>query len=298
MADVHDSKEHLRFRAVCDERITLPLKAFADFPEIYNNLSASLGQQAVVEVKMAWRCNTEQWWTARLRPEYAGPVYRKLGYAESFIKGLGLGDLDTSAAFGAERIILDPSAAEQERSLPPITPDNVSSVASDDCKRKTARDKTAHVFWARMECGLVMSSVSPWEIVDKKKGETKGGYVCRHCRGFWRGGKGSSRFLMLSGEDKGKSAQLQLILDEPPQHLYEAWVKGRIGFYKRVEPTAAPRDRSLRVNPNIKSSTDPIGKPSKHSRSTLLKVPVGDPEVVSRKSRGFLTSCSEFCLQI
>ncbi|CAE7921259.1 ppsC, partial [Symbiodinium necroappetens] len=173
VADIHDSKEHLRFRAVCDERITLPLKAFSDFPEIYNNLSASLGQQAVVEVKMAWRCNTEQWWTARLRPEYAGPIYRKLGYAESFIKGLGLGDLDTSAAFGAERIILDPSAAEQERSLPPITPDNVSSVASDDYKRKVARDKTAHVFWARMECGLVLSSVSPWEIVDKKKGETK-----------------------------------------------------------------------------------------------------------------------------
>ncbi|CAE7939614.1 unnamed protein product, partial [Symbiodinium sp. KB8] len=126
-----------------------------------------------------------------------------------------MGDLDTSAAFGAERIILDSSAAEQERSLPPITPDNVSSVASDDYKRKTARDKTAHVFWARMECGLVLSSVSPWEIVDKKKGETKGGYVCRHCRGFWRGGK-------------GKSAQLQLMLDEPPQHLYEAWVKDRI----------------------------------------------------------------------
>ena len=234
VADIHDSKEHLRFRAVCDERITLPLKAFSDFPEIYNNLSASLGQQAVVEVKMAWRCNTEQWWTARLRPEYAGPIYRKLGYAESFIKGLGLGDLDTSAAFGAERIILDPSAAEQERSLPPITPDNVSSVASDDYKRKVARDKTAHVFWARMECGLVLSSVSPWEIVDKKKGETKGGYVCRHCRGFWRGGKGSSRFLMITGEHKGKSAQLQLILDEPPQHLYEAWVKDRIEFYKRV----------------------------------------------------------------
>ena len=41
-------------------------------------------------------------------------------------------------------------------------------------------------------------------------GETKGGNVCRHCRGFWRGGKGSSRFLMIT-EHKGKSAQLQLI---------------------------------------------------------------------------------------
>ena len=212
VADIHDSKEHLRFRAVCDERITLPLKAFSDFPEIYNNLSASLGQQGVVEVKMAWRCNTEQWWTARLRPEYAGPIYRKLGYAESFIKGLGLGDLDTSAAFGAERIILDPSAAEQERSLPPITPDNVSSVASDDYKRKVARDKTAHVFWARMECGLVLSSVSSWEIADKKKGETKGGYVCRHCRGFWRGG----RFLMITGSTRASPRSSSSSWTSPP----------------------------------------------------------------------------------
>ena len=113
VADIHDSKNHLRFRAVCDERITLPLKAFRDFPEIYNTLSTSLGQEAVVEVKMAWRCNTEQWWTARLKPEYAGPIYRKLGYSESYIQGLGLGNRDTSAAFGAERIILNPSAPEQ-----------------------------------------------------------------------------------------------------------------------------------------------------------------------------------------
>ena len=85
VADIHDCKEHLRFR------ITLPLKAFRDFPQIYNSLSTSLGQEAVVEVKMAWRCNTEQWWTARLKPEYAGPIYRKLGYSEAYIQGLGLG---------------------------------------------------------------------------------------------------------------------------------------------------------------------------------------------------------------
>ncbi|CAE7360270.1 cpt [Symbiodinium microadriaticum] len=158
-------------------------QAFCDFPEIYNTLSASLGQQAVVEVKMAWRCNTEQWWTARLKPEYAGPIYRKLGYS---------------------RDPLNPSAPEQELALPPITPDNVSSVASDEYKRKFAGDKTAHVFWARMECGLVLSSVSPWEIVDKNKGVRAPG-----------------RFLMITGEHKGKSAQLQLFLDEPPQHLHE-----------------------------------------------------------------------------
>ncbi|CAE7034874.1 ppsC [Symbiodinium sp. CCMP2592] len=260
--------------------ITLPLKAFRHFPEIYNMLSNSLGQESVVEVKMAWRCNTVQWWTARLKPEYAGPIYRKLGYSESHIKGLGLGDRDSSAAFGAERIPLDP-ASEQERALPPITPDNVTSVASDDYKKKNAGDKTAHVFWAKMECGLVLSSVSPWEIVDKKKGETRGGYVCRHCKGFWRSGRGASRFLLITGEHKGKSAQLQLILDEPPQHLYESWVKDRIEFYKRVEPTAAPRDRSLRVNPSLSSrlrfsKTNLMGQVSDMIWSVVLSNPERD----------------------
>ncbi|CAE7254264.1 ppsC [Symbiodinium sp. CCMP2592] len=272
VSDIHDSKQHMRLRAVCDERITLPLKAFRHFPEIYNLLSNSLGQESVVEVKMAWRCNTVQRWTARLKPEYAGPIYRKLGYSESHIKGLGLGDRDTSAAFGAERIPLDPGS-EQERSLPPITPDNVTSVASDDYKKKNVGDKTAHVFWAKMECGLVLSSVSPWEIVDKKKGETRG-----------------LRLPPLQGvlaqwqrcqQHRGKSAQLQLILDEPPLHLYESWVKDRIEFYKKVEPTAAPRDRSLRVNPSLSSrlrfsKTNLMGQVSDMIWSVVLSNPERD----------------------
>ena len=47
-----------------------------------------------------------------------------------------------------------------------------------DYKKKNFGDKEAHVFWSRMECGVLLSSLSPWEIIDKKKGETRGGYVC------------------------------------------------------------------------------------------------------------------------
>ena len=130
VADIHDSKEHLRFRAVCDERITLPLKAFSDLPEIYNNLSAFRGQQAVVEVKMAWRCNTEQWWTARLRPECAAP---STAWATPRASSRG-------SALALKGSSLTPR--RRSRSGPcHITPDNVSSVASDDYKRKVA----AHV---------------------------------------------------------------------------------------------------------------------------------------------------------
>ncbi len=40
-----------------------------------------------------------------------------------------------------------------------------------------AKDK--HLFWATTECGLVLSSGTPWEIKRKKeKGVTTGGYMC------------------------------------------------------------------------------------------------------------------------
>ena len=43
---------------------------------------------------------------------------------------------------------------------------------------------------------------------------------------------------------------LQMVLDEPPERLYNRWVKDRIEFYKRLEPTAPLRDVPLKVDPN------------------------------------------------
>ena len=43
IAPLHDSKEALRFRAICDERITLPLEAFASKPAVYEALTAAWG---------------------------------------------------------------------------------------------------------------------------------------------------------------------------------------------------------------------------------------------------------------
>ena len=133
---------------MCDERITLPLplKAFSDFPEIYNNLSASLGQHAGVGGEDGLALQHGAVVDCPTQAGVRGPHLPQAWLRRELYEGARPGNLDTSAAFGAERIILDPSAAEQERSLPPITPDNVSSVASDDYKRKVARDKTAHVF--------------------------------------------------------------------------------------------------------------------------------------------------------
>ena len=113
------------------------------------------------------------------------------------------------------------------------------------------------MFWARMECGLVLSSVSPWEIVDKKKGETRGGYVCRHCRGFWRSGRGASRFLLLIGEHREK------ILGEPPQQLYEAWGKDRI---ETVKGPLLPGEPQPRFGPDL------VGGPLNPKKDGLKKI--------------------------
>ncbi|CAK9117931.1 unnamed protein product [Durusdinium trenchii] len=113
VAPVHDSKEAMRFRAICDERITIPLDALKQFPEVHSKLVAT-----------------------------------------------------------------------------------------------------------------------------KEKGATKGGYMCRYCQGFWKASRG------------GTLASLQLVMDEPPEALYNKWIKERMEFYKRVEPCAAPRDERL----------EPVGK--------------------------------------
>ena len=67
MAPIHDSKEALRFRAVCDERITLPLASLKAFDSVYTKLVAGLSKSSMVEVKVNWRCNVVHDWVGRRR---------------------------------------------------------------------------------------------------------------------------------------------------------------------------------------------------------------------------------------
>ena len=102
---------------------------------------------------------------------------------------------------------------------PPITIENVNSVMGKDSKKKVG-GKEKHIFWAKTECGLVLSSVTPWEIISKEKGVTTSGYMCKHCQGFWKQGRGATRLVQIIGRNKGKKVSLQLIMDEPPEALY------------------------------------------------------------------------------
>ena len=40
------------------------------------------------------------------------------------------------------------------------------------------------MFWGSVECGLVLPSISAWEVVSKEKFKTTGGYMYRFCKGF------------------------------------------------------------------------------------------------------------------
>ena len=240
-AAIHDSKAHLRERAIRDERISLPLSAFKDLDTIYPKLRAQFGSHnAMVEVKMNWRCTNEIWWSALITDEaLAERCYRKLGYADA--AGEVVKIREGRLAQGSQ-----PVPASAMTSQPQLTVENVISVASDNYKRQHYSTKFAHVFWGKLECGLVLSSVSPWEYVPKEHGiRAAGGFACKYCGGFWKGSKGSSRVVQLMGRSAGKQLSLQLILDEPPEKLWQQWIKDRMEYYLRVEPVDAIRDEAL-----------------------------------------------------
>ena len=108
-----------------------------------------------------------------------------------------------------------------------FTPPSRRTVVGKDYRKKNYPVEMKHVLWAHMECGLVLSSVTPWELI--------------HCKGYWRAGGGGTRLLQI----RAGKAILQLVLDEPPEGLYNRWVKERLEYYRRVEPSAPLRDVSI-----------------------------------------------------
>ena len=178
VADVVDSKEQLRFRAMCDERISFPFEKLRPFEEVYAKLEPYVQSSSYVEVKVAWRCNTEQWWWAEVDPAHAGPLYRKLNYSDEAIRAFGLDpDLPVgapalgAAAAGADSSTRPPLLMEYpDQPRPPITVENVNSVMGKDSKKKVG-GKEKHIFWAKTECGLVLSSVTMGNHQQRERGD-------------------------------------------------------------------------------------------------------------------------------
>ena len=82
-------KEALRFRAVCDERITVPLSSLRAFDSVYTKLVAGLSKSSMVEIKVNWRCNVVHDWVEPVPQKVAGALYDRLGFSQDLIMQLG-----------------------------------------------------------------------------------------------------------------------------------------------------------------------------------------------------------------
>ena len=241
-AAIHDSKTHLRERAICDERISLPLSAFEELDTVYSKLAAQFGtQEAMVEVKVNWRCTNVIWWAAVVDDEdLARTYYAKLGDSVAETEGFISKARELGPAGGGLGL-------KAEGKHPPLTLENLSSIMAPDSKKQNfGHRRKLHGFWGKMECGLVLSSMSPWEYVPKEQGVRKaGGFACKFCEGFWKAKAGSSRVVQLYGRSGQTKVALQLILDEPPERLYQKWIQDRMAYYLCMEPMGASRDEAL-----------------------------------------------------
>ena len=111
--DVADSKEQMILRAVCDERISVPLESLIQFPEVYKALMDRIGGPgALAEVKVNWRCNTKQWWVGAVPDAVAPSIYRKLGYTDDMIKLMGLDPSAPGCRTGADGPDIRPRGGE------------------------------------------------------------------------------------------------------------------------------------------------------------------------------------------
>ena len=120
--DVADSKEQMILWAVCDERISV--ESVQQFLEVYKALMDRIGGPAsLAEVKVNWRCNTQQWWVGAVPDSVAPSIYRKLGYTNDMIKLMGLDPSAPGCRTGADGPDIRLNGGEGDEGIvyPPIT---------------------------------------------------------------------------------------------------------------------------------------------------------------------------------
>ena len=93
--------------------------------------------------------------------------------------------------------------------------------------------------WRFGECGLILSATSQWDHWQRSgKNSSKNAWGCSYCRGHWASKRGGGRFVQLYAQ----GLVIQLILDNPPQALWNKWCRERCEYYKRMEPVDTVRD--------------------------------------------------------
>jgi hypothetical protein len=202
----HDTKDQLQWRCMFDERLSFPIDALPI--DIQSFFTAGGKKWAVAE--QYWRCNSTIWWTQGPPPDASG--------SSGGVQVTLLKEADTTH---------DPNAGR-----PSHIPVETGTV---DCK--TAKGQKV---WMKADCGMILSARSQWRMTIRSKNNKNGtyGWACAYCTQNWSRKRDGSRFVVIyDGE-----VALQLILDEPPEALWNAWIKERCEFYKRLEPRDDMRD--------------------------------------------------------
>lgn len=246
-----DSPDRLRERVIYDDRITLTAEMLQAVPELWKELQG-LANGKMVEVKCFYRCNNFIWWLAEAEEKDVAAINERLlkGACAVGQENPGGDASDNFIKLEGEAQQTPPMSAEIESTsdsktltamglLPPPIPQFAKSAVGLSYRKK--HKLSSRTYWFGAECGLVLPALSNWEVKVKEKGiRASTGYVCVHCSGTWKGGRGGGYMLQFRSMD----CLAQVIMDSPPERDWNNWANSRMEFYKRLEPNASLRDEA------------------------------------------------------
>ena len=162
-----------------------------------------------------------------------GPLYDRLGYSQDMItQGIGPQGQDSGGS-GHHA----PHAGPGHQKVPPDHRGHCHGCCGQEVHQQALPD--GHQ--ARV---LGFGGVRPCPAQHQRMGSGGQGEVQDHrglhvqvLQGLLEGEPwGHTAALQITGWHKDKATCLQLVMDEPPEQLYNQWIRDRMEFYKRVEP--------------------------------------------------------------
>ena len=203
--------------------------------------------------KSSWRSRSTgvaTWSMTGVEPvpqEAAGALYDRLGYSQDLIMqlgspwclwfrgpgGQGIGPQGQDSGGSGHHA---PHAGPGHQKVPPDHHVHCHGGRGQEVHQQALPDGNQ----ARV---LGLGGVRPCPAQHQRMGSGGQGEVQDH-RGLhvqgWKASCGGTRLLQITGWHKDKATCLELVMDEPPEQLYNQWIRDRTEFYKRVEPTERP----------------------------------------------------------
>jgi hypothetical protein len=229
-----------------------------------------------VTIRHFWRCNHKIQWAQEVTDPTLVAQLKAMDAGTTEEARLGDLGVDVHEDPNPPQSSSSTTTTSAPARMPPPSVNRWMCKASDSYKKSMGLTKSANVWWFEAECGLILSSVTPWEVKTQVKGETRGGYVCRHCQGFWKPGQGGGRFLQISDG----TVTLQAIVDEPPGTMYAKWIKSRVEWYKRILPRAPLTDEK----PNLALPARNRLRFSESLSNALWEIVLSNPEEAALQS--------------